>query len=59
MIKLYLVIFGVSLSATMFGCAVVVLNPAVVSEQHIIALIGGALVSFGNFIAICMEVTTV
>jgi hypothetical protein len=57
MVKLYFATFCVSLIATMLGLAVVITNPAAVTEQHIIALIGGTFVWFGNFIAICLEAT--
>ena len=54
MVKLYFATFCVSL---MLGLAVVITTPAAVTEQHIIALIGGTFVWFGNFIAICLEAT--
>jgi len=56
MIKLYFLTLCLSLIGTVGG-SIFVLTSNSINEMQVLALIGGVICIFGNFVAICMETT--
>ena len=56
MIKLYFIAFCVSLIGTIGG-SIFVFTSNSINEMQTLALIGGCICTYGNFVLICMETT--
>ena len=56
MIKLYFIGFIISLIGTLGGLIFIFASNSI-NEMQTLALIGGVICTFGNFVAICMETT--